>query len=615
MAIRGLGTEMGVAMPRYVGSWLASLGPVSTIMAATFAPIAIFGLIEVLGKLPGAIHNGELALEGFGEAQRKVFEEGIREAYANTDAMLAYLQRLREIALIGKDGAARAGLEAIFNAVDMKEKTDELQGYVDRQKELSDLINRKPAPSESVGTSSAGTPIYAPDPNQPSAAAIAKAKTEMESLKPEIAKVNQDIQNLHVQELTITAQAKADAAKDGADAEKHAEERQKRTDHLLAEAAERWKQGLLARWAQADEEAEHERELTDAIKAHSAADTQAIVAGGLAAMAQIDAWREADRQLKAEQKAAADEELARLGVERERIARTYETSEQRIEGQYLADVAKYSAAEEKKRLAGETDETRRWQITQSFAALRASLYTREQTELQMLRNSQGWQGVFGSEFAEGLKRNEALAKAWAESTNQSAMLVRVSLENLKETAQGAFGELAKGEAGSIMSAVVYGKSIKAAMEEATKAVLTSVSEQAGVKAIESLAWAALDFAVGDFPGSAEALVAAALFGSLAAATAVAGRAVPNAQGGSGGAGGGSGADRSGSGSGGSSGSRGPMQGTAADMGQAHVTVNVQGHLVGWTNIGELTGALNDAVLNGGHTLTATNTTTGVQVVK
>jgi hypothetical protein len=615
MAIRGLGTEMGVAMPRYVGSWLASLGPVSTIMAATFAPIAIFGLIEVLGKLPGAIHNGELALEGFGEAQRKVFEEGIREAYANTDAMLAYLQRLREIALIGKDGAARAGLEAIFNAVDMKEKTDELQGYVDRQKELSDLINRKPAPSESVGTSSAGTPIYAPDPNQPSAAAIAKAKTEMESLKPEIAKVNQDIQNLHVQELTITAQAKADAAKDGADAEKHAEERQKRTDHLLAEAAERWKQGLLARWAQADEEAEHERELTDAIKAHSAADTQAIVAGGLAAMAQIDAWREADRQLKAEQKAAADEELARLGVERERIARTYETSEQRIEGQYLADVAKYSAAEEKKRLAGETDETRRWQITQSFAALRASLYTREQTELQMLRNSQGWQGVFGSEFAEGLKRNEALARAWAESTNQSAMLVRVSLENLKETAQAAFGELAKGEAGSIMSAVVYGKSIKAAMEEATKAVLTSVSEQAGVKAIESLAWAALDFAVGDFPGSAEALVAAALFGSLAAATAVAGRAIPNAQGGSGGAGGGSGADRSGSGSGGSSGSRGPMQGTAADMGGSHTTVNVYGHVYGPGGVGQLISDVNDAVLNSGHTLTATNTTSGIQIIK
>jgi len=56
-------------------------------------------------------------------------------------------------------------------------------------------------------------------------------------------------------------------------------------------------------------------------------------------------------------------------------------------------------------------------------------------------------------------------------------------------------------------------------------------------------------------------------------------------------------------------------GTAANMGGQHTTVIVQGHLVGWTNIGELTGALNDAVLGGSHTLTATNTTTGTQVIR
>lgn len=44
-----------------------------------------------------------------------------------------------------------------------------------------------------------------------------------------------------------------------------------------------------------------------------------------------------------------------------------------------------------------------------------------------------------------------------------------------------------------------------------------------------------------------------------------------------------------------------------------MTVIVQGHVVGWNNIGELTGALNDAVMNQGTTLTATNTTTGKQV--
>jgi hypothetical protein len=50
-------------------------------------------------------------------------------------------------------------------------------------------------------------------------------------------------------------------------------------------------------------------------------------------------------------------------------------------------------------------------------------------------------------------------------------------------------------------------------------------------------------------------------------------------------------------------------------GGPHITVNVSGHLVGWTNIGELTGALTDAVMEGGHTLTSTNTKTGVQVTQ
>jgi hypothetical protein len=153
------------------------------------------------------------------------------------------------------------------------------------------------------------------------------------------------------------------------------------------------------------------------------------------------------------------------------------------------------------------------------------------------------------------------------------------------------------------------------MEDALKATLENIAAQSAVKAIESAAWGFFDLATGNEVGAAAAFTAAALFGSVAAAAAVAGRAVPNASSGSGGAGAGGGSNGSGSGSGGSGRSGGPMQGTAENMGGSHLTVVVQGHLVGWTNIGELTGALNDAVLNGGHTLTATNTTTGVQVVK
>jgi hypothetical protein len=56
-------------------------------------------------------------------------------------------------------------------------------------------------------------------------------------------------------------------------------------------------------------------------------------------------------------------------------------------------------------------------------------------------------------------------------------------------------------------------------------------------------------------------------------------------------------------------------GTAAGQGGPHVTVNVQGHLVGWAHMGELTAALSDAVVNSGVKLTATNTTTGEQVIR
>ena len=45
----------------------------------------------------------------------------------------------------------------------------------------------------------------------------------------------------------------------------------------------------------------------------------------------------------------------------------------------------------------------------------------------------------------------------------------------------------------------------------------------------------------------------------------------------------------------------------------NVTVNVWGHVIGTSGVGELCNMLTDAVVNSGHTLTAMNTTTGVQL--
>ena len=74
--------------------------------------------------------------------------------------------------------------------------------------------------------------------------------------------------------------------------------------------------------------------------------------------------------------------------------------------------------------------------------------------------------------------------------------------------------------------------------------------------------------------------------------------------------------RSSSGAGASGGSgSGADMGTAANMGGKHVTVNVYGHIYGTSGVAEFAGLLNDAVLNGDVPLTATNTKTGVQVIR
>jgi hypothetical protein len=711
MAIRGLGTEMGVTMPRFVGSWLASLGPVSGIMSAAFAPIAIIGLVEIFGKLPGAIRSGVLALEGFGEAQRKVFDEGIKQGIAREEYILEYARRIREISLIGKEGIDRINESLLVQSGNFEDVDNLLLKYIARQQELKKITEYKNTPAERGdpyglgGGMSMATP--AGDPNAPSLADIEKARAELAQVEPEILKLQKMLQDLRADDMTTAAQAKADGAAEaarrasasasntadlmrrllqekeqtlevkreewnadiaglrakmakeaGVTAEQDAMLEELRKEHLdklqqeddaarakeadslaahMARMSAEFIAGLVKDAAARTEAANKARQASDELLTRLARENAETVEGKKAACNQdMDTLRDhyaAINQLTAENASlierlrsatlakidveaviAAQTELARLGEERQRIERTYETSEQRIGAQYAADVSKFSAAEERKTYALATSNEQRIAILQQFAAIRAALLGREQAELQALHNSQGWQGIFGSEFAASIKRNEALSKEWADSQAQSHMAVRVSLESLKEMAQDTFGEMAKGEATAIMGAIVYSKNVKQAMEEAAKGVLASLASQAAVKAIFSLAEGLAMAATGDEAGAGQEFAAAALYGSVAAAAAIAGRAIPGGQGGGAGASGGSGASRGYSGAGASGGSGSP-QGTAANPGGHSVVVNVQGHLVGWAHINELTGAINDAVLNGDSQLTATNTKTGVQVTQ
>jgi hypothetical protein len=280
-------------------------------------------------------------------------------------------------------------------------------------------------------------------------------------------------------------------------------------------------------------------------------------------------------------KVAGDQEIARLDEQLARIEREHETSEQRIEALYNADVAKFDAAEEKKTLVAFSGNAARTAIMQQFDAIRKGLLDKEQMDLHALYNSQGWRGIFGEEFTQDIRRNEELMKEWATSSNQSLLMVKVALESMKEMSQKAFEQMAQGMGAGIAHAMIYEKSIGAAMKAAMVSTLESLGGQAYAHAIYSLALGFLDLATGDEAGAVAAFEAAALFGAVGTAAAMIGRAM--GPGTSGGAGGGSGSGAPSQTSQQASASRDQQLGAVGAPGGAsgpHVTVNVWGHVVG-----------------------------------
>lgn len=316
-------------------------------------------------------------------------------------------------------------------------------------------------------------------------------------------------------------------------------------------------------------------------------------------------------KIDADNKAAVDAEMARLGEQAARIEGEWQTAEQRVAAQYQADVAKFSTAEEKKSLTLATSEAQRAAIRAQFQAIRDDLYRKEQNELQALKNSQGWRGVFGSEFAQMIRGDADLSREWAQSLNQSHMLVRASLEGLKEAGQQTFEHLAQGMGSNIANARVYKKSIGEAMKAAAASTLESLAAESITYAIYSTALGFLRLAQHDYEGAGNAFASAAIWGSVGAAAAVAGRAIAPAQGGQAGSTGAGAGQTIPAGAGTAPGD----SGAGAGQSSPHVTVNVWGHIFGVSGIQEVASALNDAVLNKDVTLTATNTKNGVRVTK
>lgn len=167
------------------------------------------------------------------------------------------------------------------------------------------------------------------------------------------------------------------------------------------------------------------------------------------------------------------------------------------------------------------------------------------------------------------------------------MMVRVSGETLSESLQQGFGQFASAMGQNIAQAIVYRKSIGEAMQEAAASTLESLAAQSLTYAIYAAALGFIRLAEWDFGAAAEAFTAAAIFGSVGAAEAVAGREIAPQQ---------KSADAGAAASTGSSGGTAPSSAaTGSQASGTTVQVYVSGPIIGPSGIEELTSMINDAV--------------------
>ncbi len=124
-------------------------------------------------------------------------------------------------------------------------------------------------------------------------------------------------------------------------------------------------------------------------------------------------------------------------------------------------------------------------------------------------------------------------QTWASEATQSINAAQNAMQNFQMVASGAFMATADAMTAAGIAASVYGENVGKAMEQAAKAALASIAEQAGVNALNALAQGLWFLAQAIFFGDPDAAAAAttdfeaaAEWGAIAGVAGAAAAAVP-----------------------------------------------------------------------------------------
>ena len=223
--IRGMGEELGIHMPRFVSSYLSSLGPVAGVMTSAFSAIAIVGVIEVLGQLSAKMVGWIDDLNGWDKESAKYWEDTKKAIIDSENQLLSYRDKLREISEIGLTGMELQRAKERDLAAAIADRTEKLNQH------LAGLHNEQTVLEANSGLRNKLLSAENKTWGDMTAAAD-DATASIKDHETEITKLRQELVNLNAEQLKLAAEGPVEQQKADDEALKKSEEAAKKLVQL-----------------------------------------------------------------------------------------------------------------------------------------------------------------------------------------------------------------------------------------------------------------------------------------------------------------------------------------------------------------------------------------------
>lgn len=225
-ALRGMGEEMGIHMPRFISSFIADLGGVGPALASAFSVVAVIGIAQIIAEqLPEAYHKLEGAMTGWDENAKKVYDDVLKE----NDK---YAKAVQKLALDLKNVGASGAEAAKNNAADAKQTIEDLGSRLSTVNKELDHLRDIQAQAEAEFLKFGNRAALMSVDQDKIAEAVKRQEEAQKALNEAVLKYN-DLKN------ASTVSSKEEIVKDAKTAE---EERVKVTAKALQKQAEEYRQ-------------------------------------------------------------------------------------------------------------------------------------------------------------------------------------------------------------------------------------------------------------------------------------------------------------------------------------------------------------------------------------